>query len=363
MDKEDFSESRVIYRKDFFKKNTILCLLVIGGISLFLRWSYYSPEVPLTSDALGYFFYAADTSIFGHLPQNYAPANNGWPAFLSLFFSIFQFEDTATFMHLQRVISITISVITIIPIFFLCNRFFEKKISLIGTAIFAFEPHLIQNSLFGITDPLYILLLSTTLVLFLDSNKKLVYTSFGLAALSSMVRSEGLFLFFAIAIMFFIIYRKDRLVIPKFIPALLIFSLILLPMSLYRIEVLGDDRIIGRVDSSLKFILQSPEDTKGNTGVLFIVKGIENFPKYLGWSLIPIFIFFIPFGSFLIFKNLNYRSITIIVSIVVMSIPAFSPTCAPHARASRTRRPRKCSAPTRRPSRARARSRTPAARP
>jgi len=59
-------------------------------LSLFLRLNYFVPEIPLTLDALEYFFYALDTSIIGHLPTNYSPQNNGWPAFLSIFFSFFQ---------------------------------------------------------------------------------------------------------------------------------------------------------------------------------------------------------------------------------------------------------------------------------
>jgi len=307
-------------RLNFFAKKTIISLSIIGLISLLVRLYYFDPEIPLTYDALRYFFYAADISVLGHLPTNYTPANNGWSVFLSMFFSIFQFDNVISYMQLQRLFGIIISVLTIIPVYFLCNKFFEKRYSIVGTAIFAFEPRLIQNSLLGITEPLYILLGTIALVLFLSTEKKIVYISFGIAALTSIIRAEGLFLFPAISIMFFIRYRKERLVIPKFLLASIIFVLILLPMASYKIEASGTDNLIMRVFDSISTYNISSVDESSATSIL---TGLENFPKYLGWNLIPIFIFFAPIGFILIFNNLNYRTITIIVSLVSMSLPAF----------------------------------------
>ena len=89
--------------------------------------------------------------------------------------------DYVTF---QRSVTILLSLVTIIPIYLLCRKFFEIKYALIGAAIFAFEPRIVQNSLLGITDPLYILLVTSSLGLFFSSNKKLIFTSFGFIATS-----------------------------------------------------------------------------------------------------------------------------------------------------------------------------------
>ena len=53
-----------------------------------------------------------------------------------------------------------------------------------------------------------------------------------------------------------------------------------------------------------------------------IFEGLEIFSKYLIWVLIPNFIIFIPFGIFLIFRKLNIDKITIILSLVILSLPA-----------------------------------------
>ncbi len=300
---------------DLFLNSSLFGLSFIIILSLLLRFNYFVPEIPLTHDALDYFFYAMDTSILGHLPVNYSPQNNGWPAFLSLFFSFFKFDDGISYLQIQRILSIALSASTIIPVYVLCRKFVGKPESLIGSAIFAFEPRIIGNSLFGLTEPLYILLCSLSLVFFLSNSKKLIYSSFGFVALATMVRSEALFLFIGLSIIFFIRFRNDKLVLPKYLPALVIFALLILPMSLYRIETIGDDSIIGRVTDGM----ERTQTGFANEGILV---GLENYFKFLGWDLLPLFILFVPIGVFLIFKDLNYQKLTILISTLLMSLPA-----------------------------------------
>ena len=289
----------------------ISCIIVI---SILFRMYYFVPEIPLTLDALEYFFYAMDTSILGHLPTNYSLDNNGWPAFLSMFFSFFNFEEGISYIQLQRILSIIISASTIIPIYLLCRKFVGKPESLVASSIFAFEPRIIQNSLLGLTEPLYLLLCSISLLLFLSNSKKLVYSSFAIVSLATLVRSEALFLFIVLSIIFFVRFRNDKFVIPKYLPALVIFVLLLLPMSLYRIETIGNDGIFFRVTEGIE---------RTQTGITQgIFTGFENYFKFLGWDLIPLFIIFVPIGFFLILKNINYQKLTIIISTIVMSLPA-----------------------------------------
>ena len=317
------SSSNLINKKLFpIQNNVLFSLLIIGLIGFSLRLYFFDFEIPVNNDALGFFFYAADTSFLGNLPPNYSPANNGWPAFLSIIFSFVQYEDTISYMNLQRLVSITISSITIIPLFYLCNRFFEKKYCIVAVSIFAFEPRLIQNSLLGISDPLYIFLLTLSLAFFLSSSKKLIYFSFIICGLSTLVRSEGLFLFLTLSIIFFIRFRKDKLIILKYIFIFIIFVLILFPMALYKIDATGTDNLIMRIITSTSNFSTDSVENKTNSS-LSIMTGIENFPKYLGWDLIPIFIFFVPIGFFMIFKDRTYQSFLVISSLIIMSLPAF----------------------------------------
>ena len=314
----DFVEKRL----DFFTKNIVLSLSIIGFLALVLRLYYFPFVIPLTLDALNYFWYSMDISILGHFPS-YILSNNGWPTFLSIFFSIFHFNNFMDYMILQRTVTVSISVLTIIPVYLLCNRFFDKPYAIIGASIFAFEPRIIQNSLLGITEPLYVFLGATALFLFLSSNKKMVYSSFGICALLTLVRPEGLFLFFALSIMFFIRYRKQSKLIAKYALAATIFVLLLLPLITIRIQIMGNDSLTSRISETISYHVLSPSDkTNGNSGLPFVISGIENLVKFLGWASIPIFVVFVPFGAYLILKNRNHENNTILVTIVIMLIPA-----------------------------------------
>ena len=173
-------------------------------------------------------------------------------------------------MQLQKILTIIFSTLTIIPVYFLCKKFFNNKLSLVGAIIFAFEPRIILNSSLGITEPLYILLGTTGIVLFLSTNKKFIYSSFVIAAFISMMRSEGIFLFLAISIMFIIRFRKEKLVIPKYFLLLILFILLLLPMATYRTETTGNngfsDRILNGINGHIL----------GNTEFLLVDENLEH---------------------------------------------------------------------------------------
>ena len=89
-------------------KNPAICLTVIGLISLVIRIYYLPYDLPITRDAADYFWYAIDMSVLGEFPHMFSPyesstviqdvpgyrfSNNGWPAFLSLFFSLANLEN------------------------------------------------------------------------------------------------------------------------------------------------------------------------------------------------------------------------------------------------------------------------------
>jgi len=312
-------------KNSFSNKKVISLISVIFIASFLMRLSYYDSSIPITDDSLNYFFYAMDIKITGHIPENYSLGNNGWPLFLSLFFSTFQFDNVQNYMQLQQVITILISSLTVIPVYLLCKRFFNPIYSMIGAAIIGFEPHLIQNSIFGITDSLYIFLIASSFWLFLDSRQKIVYCSFGLVAIATIVRSEGVFLFFTISLMYFIINRKNRQELVRYVFALAIFFLILTPMILYQTSIYGDDRMFTRAAIGMEHLKTdcSVCGSDNISGMPFILQGIENFPKYLGWSMIPVLIFFVPIGIILVLKNLNAKTSILISSLVIMSLPAF----------------------------------------
>lgn len=306
---------------EFVSKNPFVIIAILVLIALSVRLFYTNFEIPLALDALEYFVYAIDSSRLGHLPAAYTPSNNGWPIFLAIIFSIFQFENGQNFMHVQKISSIIFSSLTVIPIYYLIKQFFENKYAFLGASIFVFEPRIIINSTFGIADPLYIFLISISLAVVF--NKKFALLSFGIASLATMVRPEGLFLFLGVFIMYIIKYKKEEKIILKGILAVFIFLLILSPMMIYKIGIYEDDRIFGRAAETIEFHSKPIEETNGNSGFPFIQTGLENFPKYLAWSMTPIFIILVPLGTIILFKEWKRSNFLIISPIISMSIPLF----------------------------------------
>ncbi len=306
---------------EFKRKNVIFCLSIIITTSFVLRLFLIPYEIPLTFDALLYFWYANDISILGTLPADYTLANNGWSIFLSIFFSILESNNFLEYMTLQRVLSVTLSCLTIIPVYFLCRRFFGINFSIIGSLIFAFEPHLILNSILGITEPLFILLTTSTIVAILNSKIHMSYVAFILGSLAVLVRSEGIILFLPLSILFLITNRKNKKILLHYPILCIIFVIILIPTAIHNLEVNDNDGFLSRIISETSSINNVEKEITNQSVSSNFVERTENFMKIFGWSLIPTFILFIPFGLFHIIKNHKFDDFILMTLYVTMMIP------------------------------------------
>ena len=304
-----------------FSKVTISSLIIIGVIGLVLRLYNFPYDIPLVLDAFnGYFLYATDVSIIGNLPS-WSITNIGWPIFLSFFFSIFHFDNMLDYMNLQRIITISISTLTIIPIYFLCRKFFNKFYSVLGVALFTFEPHMIQNSSLGLTEPLFIILVSISITLFLGFKTKFTLISFLVIGLATVVRIEGLFVFFAFSISYLIQNRHEKEIIIKYLLRLSIFVTTISSFIFLQMKTYGEDSMSTRVITGIGGI------TSGNyhENLVSIISGylitIEAILKLGAWTFIPYFIILIPLGIYLILKERTRNTNTILIILSVMFIP------------------------------------------
>ena len=225
----------IVKQASFNRKTVFSCLLAIGIIGLLIRL-YFEPQIPLTGDSSYYFVYAADTSLTGKLSESYYLTNNGWPMFLSILFSSTKLDDPLFLMELQRFSSIIISTVTIIPMYFLCRRFFNPEYSLIGASLFAFEPYIIINSSLGITEPIFLFLGISSLALFLNNNHKLIYGSFAMAGLFTLIRFEGMIFFVIISVLFLVKYRHKKRIFLQYPLLFAVYALILLPVAYSNLE-------------------------------------------------------------------------------------------------------------------------------
>jgi hypothetical protein len=292
----------------------IIQISILIMIALCVRFIFFDNELPLVLDSLTYFSFSHETKILGHLPEIITFTNLGWTYVLTFFFNIFSFNSAIEYMNLQKIITILISSLTIIPVYLLCKKFTEKKYAILAASLFIFDPRIIANSLLGLTDVLYIFMMTFVFVLFFNIQKKYVYFAFSLAALICLIRAEGVFVFIAISILFFIKFNNEKKIILKYLICLGIFLIILSPIIVERFELFQDE-----------FLIQNSNELESiDKNLTFnIIGGIENFTKFIGWVTIPIYILFLVPGFFLLIKKWKKQNWYIIIPMIVMSIPIF----------------------------------------
>ena len=284
---------------------------------------YFFPfEIPLVMDSLLYFWYANDMNILGTFPNTYDLPNNMWSTIVSVFFTISDSNNYLDYMNIQRSISVAFSILTIIPMYLLSRRFFGQTISILATAFIAFAPRLILNSFLGVTESLFVFLITTILWLFLSSNKKIIILSFAIAALFSLVRYEGVLIIIPMTIIYLIRFRKDSKFLRKYFLAIAIFVLVLLPMSAIKIETMGYDGIFSHVNAGMSvvtennFLNEDPDKRK-----FFPDLAIGSIIKNLTWVMVPTFIIFMPLGIFYLFKKRDYKKNSLILFVIALVIP------------------------------------------
>jgi len=307
-------------KKWFFLDNVYLFLLTIGGVALIVRLAFLHTEIPLNSDNFIYFRNAVDMTL-GETEIFYRESNSGWPGFLSIIFSAFQSSNFMDYMALQRYVSVMLSVITIIPVYLLGKQFFAKQYALLGAAIFVLEPRIIQNSLFGITEPLYILTIVLALVFLLKNTDKFTCLSFALIGLATLIRFEGIILLPAFSIIYFL-YQKDvKKKIPLYFCLVLIFVIILLPTSVLRMQENYDDGFTGKIIQNIEHEAYSEKgEYVGITSL--VASGIENLFRFLALSMVSYLIFFVPLGIMLLIKNNKKQDKALLIIGFSLLIPA-----------------------------------------
>jgi len=298
-------------KSKIFSRNAIICLGIIGLVGFLIRFFYFPEGIPITLDGAFYFWYANDLSISGTFPANVNFPNNGWPTFLSVFFYFFNSEYFLDYMDLQRYLTIIISVVTIIPIFILCRKFCGNGLSLLGSIFFVFQPRIVENSLLGLTEPLFILLELSCLILFLQNNWKLKYLSFGFLALACLVRYEAIVLILPLSFLFLFKNRRDKTIIPRFLMAISIFLLVLLPMLFVRMDTMGYDGVTSHSIAAVSAI--------GKNSTMYL--GIVTFIKSAALAVFPIFFVLLPLGFFGFFRKRNFDKYTILLFMIFMLMP------------------------------------------
>ena len=302
------------------KKNIIIYFSIIASLGLAIRL-YFTPfNIPISLDGIDYFAYAVAMSREGIFPSGYILTNFGWPSFVSIFFTFANDVDMLSLMNLQRILSIIISTLTIIPIYFLTKIFFRKKIALLATTLFLFDPRIIENSIAGITDSLFILLTVLTLLFIFYKKSSLIYLSFIFIALAAFVRYEGIVLIIPLLVSYVIKNRQEKIPNIKLLVGISLFLIIIIPINFINYENTEQtsifSQIIHRGDYISETIITNELDnddeffaTNENHIIIFIENAVGGFIKYLGWVLIPTSIIFCILGVIFVPKKITKNKI------------------------------------------------------
>ena len=312
------------YNPDLSKSIFFLIIITLAGI--IIRISYLPDNIPLTLDAFRYFLLGMDISVLGNLPIHYDKPNSGWPLFLSVIFQIFRFENYIDYMTIQKISSILFSVLTVIPVYFLAKRFFKQKLAMIGASFFIFLPYIVENSLLGITDSLFIFLIVSFLSLFFSDKKTNIICSFVILRISSLVRYESLLLIIPTTIIFLNKYKSDIYFRKLYFLGLFLFLITIIPMALWKIQMGTPDGLTSLLDGA--YVVINENSINSETIDRFdIIQGIINLPKYIGASLLPICFIFVPYSiiSLLRKENKNFRYLVLMgIFVLIPALYAYS---------------------------------------
>jgi hypothetical protein len=311
--------------------NTWIILAVICTVGFILRIVWIQHELPVIADSLGYFWYAIETSITGSFPNSECGwkctfPNTGWSSFLSIFFMIFSSDNYLDYMNLQKYLGVIMSVITIIPMYYLSKVFIEKKYAIIATMLFAFNPRIIENSISGNPEPMYIFATVLMLYTFFQHGKNYPYITFGIIGIISTIRYEGVLLFIPISLLYFYRFKFSKKIILKYSIAVTIFLLIIISWGTMKIDLTGMDGITSHVSAGpiyYSIIMKDSQDP--NEAIInFLKTGIINMFKFLGLATLPLLTFLIPLGIYTMISKRKLSEFLILFSIVlVLLIPAF----------------------------------------
>ena len=302
------------------EKNSIkiLILLIIGAVIIRL---YFTPfHIPIILDGVDYFAYAVAMSREGIFPSGYILGNFGWSSFLSIVFSFFKESEMLELMNIQRILNTVISVLTIIPIYLLVKTFFRKEIALLGATLFLFDPRIIQNSVLGGTDSLFILFTILTILFIFYKKSSLIYLSFIFVALAAFVRYEGIVLIIPLLVSYAIKNRQLKIPNLKLLVGISLFLIIIIPLNFINYENTGQTsiftQIIHRGDFISGTIIENKPDiddrffaTNENHIIIFIENAVGGFIKYLVWILIPTSIIFCTLGIIFMPKKITKNKI------------------------------------------------------
>lgn len=324
---------------DEIENKEILLIGIIMTIGLIFRVIITPWNLPSGASDVVIFF----TEAFNFSHNNYELFNTRffWPFVLSIFFRIFEFNSYIEYVNLIRIVSIGFSIFTIPLVYLIGKKFFEKKYSILVASFFAFSIHIIENSTWGITEPLFLLLSLGSFYLILNYNSKYTIFSFVLAGLAFDTRLNGIVILIIILIGYSMKIRPKKKLFLLITVGLFIFIIISMPH--YFDTDTQNSPIINRIEGFENINKNNLNPHLIQTAKLYLTDeqlnpNSENFHKitvletylfaitkevyHIVLVNIQLLIFLLPVGLFFIFKNRVWKEYLVFLGIIISIIIA-----------------------------------------
>lgn len=279
------------------KRSVFMMLSVIIGSSFLFKLFMIDHE--LIGDGQTYYnmslAWASSNNFF--IEKSIYIHNLGFPLLHGFIFKII---DASLTLHI--VLTIVYSCVSLLFAYLFFRKFVSANYAIFGIVLLAFNSRLMQNASFGITEPLFLLLVWGA-IYFSTIHSRIGIMAIPLALLSILVRFEGIVVL-GFVIWQYISYKKYHYTI--------IAAMMILPFyftSLFGIKkiesVQYESNTLGIIESHLRHEINYISSLDLN---LFLIK-VANGIVYLGWSLFPEFLLLVPFGLYGIIKKVIGKSV------------------------------------------------------
>ena len=320
------------------RSRIILYLILIIIISLGLKLYTVDFSIPPHTDDVSYITTAIEYSQGDFfLSQKKHP---GWPLVLAPFMSIVNSDNLLDYANFARILSLTISTITIFPMYVLARKFFNEKYSLVAASLFAFEPHLNYNSGAALSEPLLILVLITSMIFILHNKTKYLYLAFVFVGLCWWIRLEVIYPMIAIILIYFLVHRTKSNSLRNFSIGIIFLLITIAPLFIQR-DLQFDDPFYVWYSGNIFADDYTELMTAENSGITNFVEkhgvlglmdklanGLTNLFNVLFRILYPYLFILLPFGVLFSLrpidqklKNVKANWIMIIVIICILIVP------------------------------------------
>jgi len=302
--------------------NPLISLSIIFLTGFLLRL-YFTPfDLPSRSQDAFYFIITALS--FQESFENVGGRYLMWSGLLAIIFAPFHFVNYDGYFTILRVVSITLSSFSGLVLYLIAKQIMSKKFALLSMAFFVIEPNIIENSVFGMSESLFILLGLTSFYFAIHKNPKFHLLSFVFAGLAFNTRPNGIILLVIALLSTYFRFDSKKQFAKLGSLGVVLFLVVITPLILDTTSYISDIRLLD--PTTVQRNTPSFEAGSFDTGNKYLSATITELIHLVRIS-VPYLGIFALFGFIIVLKKLNWHYKLIITTILLsllVAIPQYT---------------------------------------